>query len=164
MSVPFLPWCGVAPRIDSARFPRYRGRSARVPGQIIEDKGSSVMLRTVDGGVIEVYVPDDIDLSRERDVEITGKILGEDTMECWWFISYAYSIDNRVLRAAIHMLHDSLFVGPVWGIQFDPPQHVTPLRVPLMDESRTRMMSRPNTPPFPNYLRVRAQSVPTDGA
>lgn len=36
MSLPLLPWCGVAPRIDSARFPRYRGRSARVPGQIIE--------------------------------------------------------------------------------------------------------------------------------
>lgn len=64
------------------------------------------------------------------------------------------------------MLHDSLFVGPVWGIQFDPPQHVTPLRVPLMDDSQInpRTVSRSDTPPLPSYFRVRAQSVPADGA
>ncbi|EIN10553.1 hypothetical protein PUNSTDRAFT_43426 [Punctularia strigosozonata HHB-11173 SS5] len=97
-------------------------------------RGSSIYLQAVDCGIVEVYLPRDVKMDDERDVEITGKILGQNAMEMWWFIGYNYTLDNRALDAAINMIHDSLFVGPLWGIQFDPPQHSQPLRVPARDD------------------------------
>ncbi|EIN09233.1 hypothetical protein PUNSTDRAFT_134396 [Punctularia strigosozonata HHB-11173 SS5] len=124
-------WNGVAPRINAARFARYVGCSVRVPGRIHEHRGSSILLETVDGVIVEVRIPSDIDISDELMVEITGLIIDECTVECWWFVSFGCSLNFLALSYAIDMLHDIVFVGPPCGIKFDAPGTTWIIRSPL---------------------------------
>ncbi|EIN03793.1 hypothetical protein PUNSTDRAFT_139320 [Punctularia strigosozonata HHB-11173 SS5] len=160
-------WRGTAPRINAARFSQYLNRSVRVPGQVLGVHGPDgmIILETVDKQCIEVAAPDDIGLDQAMHVEITGRVVDSVTLECWWFERFESPLDIRVLKLAIDLVHNCLFVGPLWGIKFDLPEHAAAPHMPLLDETiyedfKSGELVRPFTSliPLPRLQELRGET------